>query len=195
LQSGGSIVAWGTNTYGQCNVPAPNEDFVAIAACDWHSLGLKSDGTVVAWGRDSVGQSTVPTPNAAFFAIAAGANNGRALRNPGVIHIADHGQQPGSGSSGPPTAIAITAVAPNPFNPQITVRYEVPRPTVATLRIYDLSGRLVRSIWNGALAAGRHEAHWDGQAADGAPAAAGVYLVRLVTSAGAARAAKVTLAK
>ncbi len=34
-QSSGSIVAWGDNWNGQCDVPEPNADFVAIAA--WNS--------------------------------------------------------------------------------------------------------------------------------------------------------------
>ncbi len=49
-KSDGTIVAWGWNDYGQCNVPAPNADFVAVAGGGAHSLGLKSDGTIVAWG-------------------------------------------------------------------------------------------------------------------------------------------------
>jgi len=32
LKSDGSIVAWGYNGHGQCNVPAPNANFVAVAA-------------------------------------------------------------------------------------------------------------------------------------------------------------------
>ena len=36
----GSIVAWGENYDGQCNVPAPNTDFVAVAAGSYYSLGI-----------------------------------------------------------------------------------------------------------------------------------------------------------
>jgi hypothetical protein len=39
------VVAWGLNNFGQCNVPAPNADFVAVEAGGVHSLGLKADGT------------------------------------------------------------------------------------------------------------------------------------------------------
>lgn len=60
LKSGGSIAAWGSNEYGQCNVPEPNTDFVALAGGMDHSLGLKSDGSIVAWGDNSAGQCDVP---------------------------------------------------------------------------------------------------------------------------------------
>ena len=54
LKADGSIVAWGYNTYGQCNVPAPNTGFVAVAAGGYHSLGLKADGSIVAWGYNDL---------------------------------------------------------------------------------------------------------------------------------------------
>jgi len=41
LKADGSIVAWGYNNYGQCDVPAPNTDFVAVAGGGYHSLGIK----------------------------------------------------------------------------------------------------------------------------------------------------------
>ncbi len=44
-QPTGSIVAWGLNYWGQCNVPAPNAGFVAVSGGAGHSLGLK-DGTL-----------------------------------------------------------------------------------------------------------------------------------------------------
>ena len=53
---GGSVAAWGYNPYGACNVPVPNEHFVAIAAGHYHSLGLKSDGSIVAWGYNDYGR-------------------------------------------------------------------------------------------------------------------------------------------
>ena len=59
------------NYTGQCNVPAPNSGFVAVAAGYSHSLGLKADGSIVAWGDNANGQCNVPAPNSGFVAVAA----------------------------------------------------------------------------------------------------------------------------
>jgi len=69
-------VAWGANSGGQCNVPAPNSDFVAIAGGHDHSLGLKVDGSIRAWGSNNRGQCNIPSPNADFIAVAAGGWHG-----------------------------------------------------------------------------------------------------------------------
>jgi len=64
-----------------------------------------------------------------------------------------------------------------------------------TLAVHDLGGRLVRTLWDGALAAGRHSLVWDGVDARGAAAASGVYLVRLSTADGVQQTVKITLSK
>jgi alpha-tubulin suppressor-like RCC1 family protein len=76
-------VAWGDgNYYGQCTVPAPNTGFVAVAAGEWHSLGLKADGSIVAWGLNELGkwQCVVPPPNTGFIRIAAGGDHSLGLK-------------------------------------------------------------------------------------------------------------------
>jgi len=84
----GSIVAWGWNDYGQTNVPVPNASFVAIAAGQFHSLGLKADGSVAAWGCGSpwdFGQCNVLAPNSGFVAIVAGDMHSLGLKVDGSI--------------------------------------------------------------------------------------------------------------
>ncbi|MCX7000933.1 MAG: hypothetical protein NT106_11680, partial [Candidatus Sumerlaeota bacterium] len=81
----GSIVAWGWNDDGQCNVPSPNSGFVAVAAGAWHNLGLKGDGSIVAWGRNDYGQCNVPSPNSGFVVVAAGAWHCLGLKGDGSI--------------------------------------------------------------------------------------------------------------
>jgi hypothetical protein len=69
---------------------------------------------------------------------------------------------------------------PNPFNPGTTIRFDLPTPAQVTLRVYDLSGRLVRALVDEIeMAAGRHEKVWDGRDETGRSPAAGVYICRL----------------
>ena len=78
-QWNGEIVAWGDNSDDQCEVPSPNEGFIAIAAGGWHSLGLKEDGSIVGWGGNDWGQTTAPSGNSGFIAVAAGEAHSLAL--------------------------------------------------------------------------------------------------------------------
>jgi hypothetical protein len=56
------VIAWGDNTYGQCNVPPlpPGVSYVEIAAGYYHTVARRSDGSVVAWGYNAQGQCNVP---------------------------------------------------------------------------------------------------------------------------------------
>jgi trimeric autotransporter adhesin len=80
LKAGGSIIAWGTNEAGQCDVPKPNVSFIAVAARKSHSLGLKVDGSIVAWGDNSSGQCNVPEPNTGFLVITEAEFRGLGIR-------------------------------------------------------------------------------------------------------------------
>jgi len=77
LRSDGSLIAWGSNTYGQCDVPA-GDNFVAVAAGSMHSLSLKSDGSLVAWGYNNYGECNVP-PGNEFIEVAAGGEHSLAM--------------------------------------------------------------------------------------------------------------------
>jgi hypothetical protein len=79
------ITCWGGNQYGQCTVPEPNLNFVAVSAGGGHSLGIKSDGTIVAWGYDGYGECDVPTPNANFISCSAGRDHSLGIKSDGTI--------------------------------------------------------------------------------------------------------------
>jgi hypothetical protein len=80
-----------------------------------------------------------------------------------------------------PMAFAAHANAPNPFNPQTTITYDLAHPSRVTLRILDIAGRLVRTLVDENLPAAQHRAIWDGTDDTGRRQPSGVYTYQLVT--------------
>ena len=73
--------------------------------------------------------------------------------------------------------LALRAV-PNPSSGAQTFSFTLPSVGAARVTICDVSGRLVRTL-SGSPAAGPQRLEWDGRAASGAPAPAGIYFARL----------------
>ena len=79
-----------------------------------------------------------------------------------------------------PSAFALGANYPNPFNPTTTIPLAVPTEAGdVDVTIYNVLGQPVRQVWTGPLVAGEHRLVWDGRDAQGQSVAAGVYLYRL----------------
>ena len=75
---------------------------------------------------------------------------------------------------------AIRRVGPNPLNPEASIFVRMPADGSLTVRVYDLSGRLVRTLLDGASrAAGEHEVRFDGKDARGVTLSSGRYFVRV----------------
>ncbi len=82
---------------------------------------------------------------------------------------------------------------PNPFNPQTTVRFELPMAGPVRLVVYNLAGQPVRTLLDGEyLSAGSHAVVWDAHDAQGRAVASGVYLLRW-TGQGQTSVQKITL--
>jgi len=60
-----------------------------------------------------------------------------------------------------PTEFGLDQNFPNPFNPSTTIHYKLPRDTFVTLQVFDVVGRLVKTLVNGNQASGRHEVTFD----------------------------------
>lgn len=73
----------------------------------------------------------------------------------------------------------LLANYPNPFNPVTTIRYALDRDAHIRLTIHDITGRHIRTLWNGFENAGSHQVRWDGCAEDGSAVPSGVYVYRL----------------
>jgi hypothetical protein len=78
-----------------------------------------------------------------------------------------------------PTAFALHANAPNPFNPETVIRFDLPRDSGVQLEIYDVLGRKVRTLIQKDLPAGVHQAVWAGRDGRGRQVGSGVYFYRL----------------
>ncbi|MBW7996472.1 MAG: alpha/beta fold hydrolase [Candidatus Glassbacteria bacterium] len=80
-----------------------------------------------------------------------------------------------------PKASILGQNVPNPFNPSTTVSFTVPvGPSHAvSLKIFDLRGKLIRTLVNELKETGTHQVIWDGTDESGRKVASGVYLYRM----------------
>lgn len=78
-----------------------------------------------------------------------------------------------------PLAFSVLHPSPNPFTETTTLALALPEPVAVTLSVYDITGRLVRRLDRGVLAAGRHLLRWDGRDESGRSVGSGVYFMRV----------------
>jgi len=82
---------------------------------------------------------------------------------------------------GAPKFPHLSQNAPNPFRGGTDISYQLPSFTHVSLRVYDVSGRLVRILKDGEEPAGFYTAVWDRKDERGRDVASGVYFYRYVT--------------
>jgi len=75
-----------------------------------------------------------------------------------------------------PVSFSILSNYPNPFNPTTTIQFSVSTMTIASLGIYDISGRLVETLVRGDFEAGEHEVIWNA-----VNHSSGIYFVELTS--------------
>lgn len=68
---------------------------------------------------------------------------------------------------------------PNPFNPDTVIRFNLPVSAQTQLNVYDMSGRLVRTLVNGTVNAGTHQVTWNATDNAGNVLPSGMYVYRL----------------
>ncbi|HTW92440.1 MAG TPA: FlgD immunoglobulin-like domain containing protein [bacterium] len=87
-----------------------------------------------------------------------------------------------AGNGALPLVFALHQPHPNPLATGAHIRYDLPRPTQVELRIYGVSGTLVRRLVGGAQTAGYRSAYWNGCDDRGRMVAPGVYYCRFAAS-------------
>ena len=78
-----------------------------------------------------------------------------------------------------PTDTGLRQNYPNPFGPTTAIDFQIIRSEHVHLAIFDVEGRVVRTLLSGCLPAGSYSRKWDGLSDSGAPLADGVYYYRL----------------
>ena len=82
--------------------------------------------------------------------------------------------------AGEPLSFALHQNVPNPFQGTGTrIVFSLPQTGDARLRVFDVQGRLVRTLVNGRVEAGRHVVDWNGRNELDREVASGVYFYRL----------------
>ncbi len=85
-----------------------------------------------------------------------------------------------------PTQSVLLPNYPNPFNPETWVPFILSEDGNVTIRIYDVSGRLVRALELGWVAPGYYSqkdraAYWDGHNEAGEHVSSGVYFYNIIS--------------
>lgn len=93
----------------------------------------------------------------------------------GVIQVRTSVDAPSTG----PIGFALQPPSPNPSSGGCRVRLAIPRGGHATLAVYGVDGRRVRTLFSGTIESGVRDATWDGRDESGAVTDAGLYFVRL----------------
>ncbi|MCI0516057.1 PKD domain-containing protein [candidate division KSB1 bacterium] len=81
--------------------------------------------------------------------------------------------------AGLPTSLQLFPNYPNPFNPETQITYQLPGAQSIRLEIFNLNGKLVRTLFTGVRPTGQYVAVWDGCDQLNQPVSSGFYICRL----------------
>ena len=70
---------------------------------------------------------------------------------------------------------------PNPFNPTTQIKYDLPEDALVSIGIYDVMGRMIKSLSNTNQTAGYHSLQWDATNDIGESVSAGMYIYTIQT--------------
>ena len=138
--------------------------------------------------REQLNSTLLSSPNGHIQFV----DNGEGLSEGQVVfysyNVVVGGQEMGSSeeveiefTSGLPTAYALHDNYPNPFNPMTTIKFDLPRSGHVKLSVYDIAGRLVKTLVDEVKPAAAHTEVWNGTDRTGRRVASGTYYYVLQT--------------
>ena len=127
-------------------------------------------------------QDSAPSDPATYHTLHWGQENANTLTNfTSIISTSVENQTSHLNS---PSRMVLLQNYPNPFNPTTTIAFTLPeRSAKFALQIYDLSGRLIKTLIDKPMEVGYHAVIWDGADDNGESVSSGVYLYKLKSDA------------
>lgn len=182
--SGGYLTKWGSSGTGdgQFDIPfgvatdVAGDVYVGDTGSGERIQKFTNTGTYLTqWGSFGTAPGEFYNPRG----VATGAG--------GVIYVADEFHRiqkfgPSAVSVSPPGEDGVPlrlAISPNPSRTSADMTFALPTASRARLEIFDMQGRRVALALDSELAAGPHQATWDGHTQSGRTAAAGIYFARM----------------
>lgn len=114
LTNTGKITGWGSNLYGQLDIPGSLSGVTAIATGLRHSVALTNTGKLTAWGQNLFGQLNIPPNLTGVTSVAVGQNHSLALTNTGLL--TGWGQNTYGQLNVPPDLTGVTAITVGSFH-------------------------------------------------------------------------------
>jgi hypothetical protein len=151
--------------------PGPDGSVVQLAT----RPGNLDPGTLYCWRVRTASDSPF-FPRSPWFTLAGNALAEADLRTAETVTAVEEISAPAAG------LLLLEPVHPNPLRALGEIAYTLPGAGRVRLAAYDVTGRQVAVLSDGAQEGGRHALRWDGRDAGGHALPAGVYLLRLETS-------------
>ncbi|RMF69991.1 MAG: T9SS C-terminal target domain-containing protein [Calditrichaeota bacterium] len=136
-------------------------------SASWTGQGISAPSVLVDGGRYRMWYTGTHTDFATFFETGVGLAETSLTTQVAATHPDN------------PLAFELLPNYPNPFNPETTIRYQLPEAGRVTLTIYNLLGQKVRTLVNQNRSSGSYTVVWDGRNDAGKELSSGVYLYKL----------------
>ncbi|MCA9729875.1 MAG: T9SS type A sorting domain-containing protein [Candidatus Eisenbacteria bacterium] len=154
------------------------------------SFTIDGGGVTSATGGSFSLGATIGQPDAGQSSGGGFVLNGGFWHGGGVVSsVGDDGPiDGGSDPSSPvPVAFRLYPATPNPVLDRMVLAFDLPESNPVRAELYDATGRLVRTLANEVMPAGRYQRVWDGRSEIGQRVPSGIYFVRLDAGAHHAR--------
>lgn len=75
-----------------------------------------------------------------------------------------------------PDAYGLFQNYPNPFNPTTTIKFQVPEMSNVTVKVFNMLGQEIATLFSGQVNIGQYSVSWDGSSSNGSKVSSGIYI-------------------